>query len=204
MIARLEGLLREKSPTRVVVDAGGVGYELLIPLSTFSELPDEGKVVALFVHTHMRDSSIQLFGFGTERERSAFEMLLRASRVGPKLAQTILSGISSGDLLAAIRSADVNALRSVPGVGAKTAERILVELRDRAADFDDAAGGELGVGASGERPRETREEQALSALINLGVARPKAELAVAQAAKELGPDAAIEALIRAALRGLAR
>ncbi len=204
MIARLEGLLREKSPTRVVVDAGGVGYELLIPLSTFSELPDEGKVVALFVHTHMRDSVIQLFGFGTERERSAFEMLLRASRVGPKLAQTILSGISSGDLLAAIRSADVNALRSVPGVGAKTAERILVELRDRAADFDAAAGGELGGGAPGGRRRETREEQALSALTNLGVARPKAEPAVAHATQELGPDAAIEALIRAALRRLAR
>ena len=133
MIARVEGLLREKGPTRVVVDVAGVGYELLIPLSTFSELPDEGKTVALVVHTHMRDSAIQLFGFGTERERTAFELLLRASRVGPKLAQTILSGISPSDLLAAIRSGDVSALRSVPGVGAKRKRALLHHFGSAAA-----------------------------------------------------------------------
>ncbi len=202
MIARLEGALREKSPTRVVVDVAGVGYELLIPLSTFTELPDEGKTVAFFVHTHMRDSAIQLFGFGTERERTAFELLLRASRVGPKLAQTILSGILPGDLLDAIRRSDVSALRSVPGVGAKTAERILVELRDRVADFDPGRGGAAEGGAA--REEETPAEQAVSALTNLGVPRSRAEPVVAGAAKELGSDAAIEALIRAALRRLAR
>ena len=204
MIARLEGALREKSPMRVVVDVAGVGYELLIPLSTFTELPDEGKTVAFFVHTHMRDSAIQLFGFGTEHERTAFELLLRASRVGPKLAQTILSGILPGDLLDAIRRSDVSALRSVPGVGAKTAERILVELRDRVADFDPGHGGAAEGGAARERTRETPEEQAVSALTNLGVPRSRAEPVVAGAAKELGSDAAIEALIRAALRRLAR
>ena len=131
MIARLEGILRELGPTRIVVDVGGVGYELNVPLSTFTALPDEGKVVALYVHTHAREGAIQLFGFTTRAERAAFELLLRASRVGPKLAQTILSGISPTELLAAIRTGNVNALRAAPGVGTKTAERILVELRDR-------------------------------------------------------------------------
>ncbi len=204
MIARVEGLLREKGPTRVVVDVAGVGYELLIPLSTFSELPDEGKTVALVVHTHMRDSAIQLFGFGTERERTAFELLLRASRVGPKLAQTILSGISPADLLAAIRSGDVSALRSVPGVGAKTAERILVELRDRVTELAAAGRSAPNRGAPSEPWCDAPEEQAVSALTNLGIPRARAEPVVATAAKEMGSDAALEALIRAALRRLAR
>ncbi len=169
MIARLEGVLREKSPTRVVVDVGGVGYDVLIPLSTFSDLPDEGKTVALSIHTHMREGTIQLFGFGTTPERAAFELLLRASRVGPKLAA-----------------------------------RILVELRDRVGDLPtvpvETAGGAPLHGA----PRDARNEQALSALVNLGYSRAHAEAVMGDAEPEVGPDAAVEELIRAALRRLSR
>ncbi len=204
MIARLEGVLREKSPTRVVVDVGGVGYDVLIPLSTFSDLPDEGKTVALSIHTHMREGTIQLFGFGTTPERAAFELLLRASRVGPKLAQTILSGISPQNLVGAIRSADVGSLQAVPGVGPKLAARILVELRDRVGDLPtvpvETAGGAPLHGA----PRDARNEQALSALVNLGYSRAHAETVMGDAEPEVGPDAAVEELIRAALRRLSR
>ena len=131
MIARLEGVLLERAPTRVLVDVNGVGYEVFVPFSTFAALPDVGKTVALRIHTHAREGALQLFGFATAVERTAFELLLRASRVGPKLAQTVLSGIDPADLLAAIRDGNPAPLRAVPGVGAKMADRILVELRDR-------------------------------------------------------------------------
>jgi Holliday junction DNA helicase RuvA len=139
VIARLAGVLLERSPTRVVIDVGGVGYEALIPLSTFARLPDEGKTVALRIHTHVREDALQLFGFATELERAAFVLLLHASRVGPKLAQTVLSGIEASALVRAIERGDVATLRSVPGVGAKLAERIIVELRDRVAELADAS-----------------------------------------------------------------
>ena len=126
MIARLEGVLREQQPTRVVVDVGGVGYEVHIPLSTFTELPTPGKTVALQIHTHAKDGAIQLFGFFSEAERVAFELLLRANRVGPRLAQTILSGITPAVLLDAIRNGSAAVLRAVPGVGTKVAERCKV------------------------------------------------------------------------------
>ena len=205
MIAWLEGTLRERTPTRVVVDVSGVGYELQIPLSTFAVLPDAGKVISLHVHTHARDGALQLFGFANPLERSAFELLLRASRVGPKLAQTVLSGIGPAELLQAIRDADVAPLRAVPGVGPKVAARILVELRDRADELAAA------VAESGEAvPRaaspasSAAREQALSALLNLGYSKGVAERVLADVEEELGPDASIEAYVRAALKGLSR
>lgn len=199
MIGRVEGALVEKQPTRVLVDVGGVGYELSIPLSTFGRLPDEGKVVALRVHTHVRDDALLLFGFATEVERVAFELLIRASRVGPKLAQAILSGIEASDLLAAIRAEDVSALHSVPGVGAKTAERIVLELRDRVPD---GFGESPPVGAIPSSESELRA-QLLSALVNLQVTRAKAERVVEGVIDEHGEEAPIELLVRAALRRLA-
>ena len=204
MIARLEGILRELGPTRIVVDVGGVGYELNVPLSTFTALPDEGKVVALFVHTHAREGAIQLFGFTTRAERAAFELLLRASRVGPKLAQAILSGISPTELLSAIRTRSVNTLRAAPGVGTKTAERILVELRDRVHEL--AALVQLPEAADGGEtaPTVRIREQTLSALLNLGYPKAQAERALAGAENEAGPDATLEALVRVSLRRLAR
>jgi len=206
MIARLEGVLRELGPTRIVVDVGGVGYELNIPLSTFAELPDVGKTVALHVHTHAREGAIQLFGFYATTERAAFELLLRASRVGPKLAQTILSGISPADLLAAIRTGNVNALRAAPGVGTKMAERILVELRDRVHELAAMVQpGESELAEPGETaPTVLIREQTLSALLNLGYPKAQAERALAGAEEEAGPESTLETLVRVTLRRLAR
>ncbi len=205
MIAHLEGVLRGLSPTRVIVDVGGVGYEVHVPLSTFSELPDVGKTVALHVYTHAREGAIQLFGFHTPAERAAFDLLLRASRVGPRLAQTVLSGITPAELLEAIRGNKVTVLRGVPGIGTKMAERILVELRDRADELAAV------LGSAGETPRtaatpavEPLREQTLSALLNLGYARAQAERALEIAAEETGDDATLENLVRASLRQLSR
>jgi len=202
MIARLEGVLLERAPTRVLIDVSGVGYEVFIPFSTFTALPDVGKTVALRIHTHAREGALQLFGFATEVERTAFELLLRASRVGPKLAQTVLSGIDPADLLQAIRDANAAPLRAVPGVGAKMADRILVELRDRVDELTLAV---RGAGSSPIAPAEPEgRAQALSALLNLGYPRAQAERALERAGESVAEDADVESWVRAALRGLAR
>jgi Holliday junction DNA helicase RuvA len=201
MIGRLAGILHEKSPTRVLIDVGGVGYEAAISLSTFTRLPDAGKPVALRVHTHLRDTALQLYGFATEREREVFEMLIQVSRVGPKLAQTLLSGLDADHVLGAIQGEDVAVLRSVSGVGARTAERIVVELRERARErFGDfaAAGSVAPLASSGA------SGQLLSALVNLQVPRGQAEKIVDAVVAELGEDASIDALVRAALPRLSR
>ena len=201
MIARLEGLLIERTPTRVVIDVGGVGYEASIPLSTFGRLPDEGKTVALRIHTHVREDALQLYGFATELERAAFALLLHASRVGPKLAQTILSGIDAAVLVRAIERGDVATLRSVPGVGAKLAERIIVELRDRVAELVDV---EREPAARAAPPDDGRRSELLSALVNLQTPRPKAERVAEEVVGDHGADTPIEELVRAALQRLAR
>jgi Holliday junction DNA helicase RuvA len=188
MIGRLEGVLLEKSPTRVLLAVNGVGYEALIPLSTFTRLPDEGKTVALRIHTHVREDAFQLYGFFSQGERAAFELLLHASRIGPKLAQTILSGIEAGALVVAIRDGDAAALRAVPGVGAKTAERIVVELRDRAEDLARVGVDfprESGRGSQASAQSETRH-QLVSALLNLQTPKGKAEGVSAEVIEALG------------------
>jgi Holliday junction DNA helicase RuvA len=202
MIGRLEGVLFEKQPTCVILDVGGVGYEVSIPLSTFVRLPDPGKRVALRIHTHLRENALQLYGFATELERDVFELLLHASRVGPKLAQTVLSGLEASQVLAAIRSGNVVVLQSVSGVGAKLAQRLVVELRDRAFErFGGAppAGAPPGAAETGEA-----RTQLLSALVNLQVPRSQAERIVDEVVAEHGADAPIEALVRAALPRLSR
>jgi Holliday junction DNA helicase RuvA len=198
VIAYLEGQLREKLPTRVVLDVSGVGYEVLIPLSTFYELPDEGKTVALRIHTHVREDVLQLFGFRSARERAVFELLLRTSGVGPKLAQGILSGIAPDELVTAIENGDVATLRAVPGVGTKTAERIVVDLRDRVRELD--AADPATARARRAPASDAAAEEAASALVNLGYPRGHAERAVAHAREELDEAAPLEDLIRAALR----
>ncbi len=206
MIARLEGELLEKAPTRVLLGVGGVGYEALIPLSTFTRLPDEGKTVALRIHTHVREDALQLYGFFTRDEHAAFELLLHASRIGPKLAQTVLSGIEAGALVAAIRDGDAASLRAVPGVGAKTADRIIVELRDRAEDLARAGACAREPSGRASRPSgesETRREL-VSALLNLQIAKARAERVSADVIETLGESAPIADLIRAALRRLAK
>ncbi len=204
MIARLEGVLLEREPTRVLLEVHGVGYEVSVPLSTFAALPDVGKTVSLRIHTHAREGAIALFGFATALERTAFELLLRASRVGPKLAQTVLSGLDPADLLRAIRDGDAAPLRAVPGVGTKMADRILVELRDREDELA-AAVREAGIAPIAAPPSApVAREEALSALLNLGVTRQQAERALERVASAVADDADVEVWVRMALKGLAR
>lgn len=203
MIAWLEGKLREKAPTRIVLDVQGVGYELLVPLSTFETLPDLGKAVSLLVHTAVREDAIQLFGFATSLEKELFHLLLRASRVGPKLAQSILSGMEPHRLLRLLREADAKGLRKAPGVGPKLAERIAVELRD---DAEKLAGrlAASGIGVpGGEIAAVDPAEELLSALTNLGYPPAQAGRVVEAALSEASADASLEDLIRVALRRLA-
>jgi len=201
VIAWLEGELRERAPTRVVVDVQGVGYELHVPFTTYEVLPDEGKTVALHVHTHAREGALQLFGFATREERCAFELLLKASRVGPKLAQTLLSGISPAQLLSAIRAGDTAPLRAVPGVGPKMADRIQVELRDR---VEELAASLASTAPDAEVAHAgAARDQALSALQNLGYPKARAEEVLAAAAAEID-EVDVESLVRSALRRLAR
>ena len=205
MIAWLEGTLREKTPVRVVMDVGGVGYELHVPLSTFTGLPETGKTVSLHVHTVAREDALLLYGFATRYEKTVFELLLRANRVGPRLAQTILSGIAPDRLIAALRDGEVSALRGIPGVGAKTGERMVVELRERAAEIGTAEGAEAAGDSAGRGTGASElSDQVLSALVNLGYPRAHAERVVEAAVEEAGEGADIESLIRIALRRLAR
>ena len=197
-------MLRNVAPTCVVVDVAGVGYEVNIPLSTFTELPDEGEPVALRIYTHAREGAIQLFGFLTESERAAFTLLLRANRVGPKLAQTVLSGISPVELFEAIQLGKVAVLRAAPGVGSKMAERILLELRDRTGELAATltSAGELEPSLEGDDPSTTSLGQALSALLNLGYSKQQADRALTRAAEDEGDDSTLEGLVRGSLRVL--
>jgi Holliday junction DNA helicase RuvA len=203
MIAWLEGNLREKSPTRVVLDVRGVGYELLVPLSTFETLPDLGKTVSLLVHTAVREDAIQLFGFATALEKELFHLLLRANRVGPKLAQSILSGMEPARLLQRLREADAKGLRKAPGVGPKLAERIAVELRDDAEKLSLRLGASEAGGSSLSEVSVDPAEELLSALTNLGYPPAQAGRVVEAALSEATPDVGLEELIRIALRRMA-
>lgn len=204
MIAWLEGNLREKAPTRIVLDVQGVGYELLIPLSTFKTLPDLGKTVSLLVHTAVREDAIQLFGFASALEKELFYLLRKASRVGPKLAQSILSGMEPVTLLRLLRTADAKGLQRAPGVGPKLAERIAVELRDEAAKLAGRIGTEGLEGEGTSLSAVEPDEELLSALVNLGYSRGQAERVVEAALEEAQPESSLEELIRIALRRLAR
>lgn len=204
MIAHLEGVLREKTATRAVVLVGGVGYEVHVSLSTFGALPDEGKPVSLRIHTHVREDAIQLFGFHTDLERALFEQLIRTSGVGPKLAQSVLSGMAPRDLVAALAREDVAALRGIPGIGVKTAQRLLVDLRDRIDELSAAAALETGA-APAPTPGGDVFEEVVSALVNLGSVRARAEKVAREVADEIGgADTPIETWVRAALRRLSR
>lgn len=205
MIARLEGRLREKAPTRLVLDVGGVGYELLVSLQTFESLPEKGKTVALEVRTVVREDAFLLYGFATGLERDAFDLLVKANRVGPRLAQAILSGVAPQPLLRALREGDAGALQRAPGVGPKLAERMALELREGAGELLDSVGSPSASepGAPGGGSAEVRDEL-LSALVNLGYPRSHAERVAEVSAREAGEGASIETLIRVALKRLAR
>ena len=192
MIALLKGTLIEKMPEVVIIDAGGVGYEVFIPLSTFYDLPAPGAPATLHIHTRLREDSLRLFGFFSQQEKQIFEVLIGINKVGPKLALAILSGLPFSELWAAVSSNDVARLSAIPGVGKKTAERLALELRDKLA---------APVGQKGEiAPASSNpmRDDALSALVNLGYKKPDAEKALDKL-NEDGATDSIETLIRNSL-----
>ena len=197
MIARLSGTVIEKHPNRIIVDVNGVGYEVLVPLSTFYGLGDAGAAVALRVHTHVREDVIALYGFASELEQQLFERLIGISGIGPKLALAVLSGIDPGDLVRAIRMQDVARLTRIPGVGKKTAERIGLELKDRLPEAATPPGADAAPGA------DDLKADLLSALTNLGYNRAVAEKALESAVKK-SPQAGFEQLLRDILRHMIR
>lgn len=190
MIANLRGRLLRKGPQEAVVDVSGVGYRVLIPVSTFYRLGAEGAEVSLRVHTHVREDALSLFGFWSAEEQSLFERLIEVAGVGPKLAINILSGIEAGELVEALRGADLARLTRIPGVGRKTAERLVVELKDKmptAPPAESAAGG------------GPRREDLVSALANLGYSRAEAERSVGRVLREDGRGG-FEDLLRRSLQ----
>jgi Holliday junction DNA helicase RuvA len=194
MIAHLRGRLLAKHPNQAIVDAGGVGYDVTITVPTFSDLPAAGTEVSLYIHTHVREDAIALFGFLRAEEKQLFERLISVSGIGPKLAITILSGMAAADMVAAIRGNDIARLTRIPGIGKKTAERMVLELRDKVGQFGATAAA---------TPMTAIEEDVLSALVNLGYARPAAERALAAAAKNGGPRE-FDVLFREAMGALAK
>ena len=197
MIARLAGTLVEKHPSRLIVDVGGVGYDVLVPLSTFYGLGDPGAGVALRIHTHVREDVIALYGFASSLEQELFERLISISGIGPKLALSVLSGIDPAELVRAIRTQDVARLTRIPGVGKKTAERIGLELKDRMPTAAQTPGADVEPAT----PQDALREDLLSALANLGYQRASAEKAV-EAALKKDPEASFEGALRAVLRGM--
>jgi holliday junction DNA helicase RuvA len=199
VIAYLRGRISEKQPNRIVIDVNGVGYDVAVPLSTFYGAGDPGSEIALRIHTHVREDALSLFGFSTPLELALFERLIGISGIGPKLALAVLSGIEPPDLVRAIEHADVARLTAIPGVGKKTSERIVVELKDRLPRLHPTAT----AAASGVPQPSAMRDDLLSALMNLGYHRPLAEHAV-DAAIKLAPDGGFERMLKHALRELAR
>jgi Holliday junction DNA helicase RuvA len=205
MIAHLSGTLLAKHANTVILDVGGVGYEVTIPLSTFYDLEDAGANVALRIYTHVREDALQLFGFKTARERELFMRLISVSGIGPKLGITMLSGMSADEIIASIRTNNLARLTSIPGVGRKTAERLVIELRDKIAALSSPAleeefGAKAGASPSTE---DAVREDALSALLNLEYPKAAAEKAITAAMQE-GGELSVEIILRRALRQLAK
>lgn len=200
MIGWLSGKVVQAAPDRLILDVGGVGYQVAIPLSTYYEIQkaDAGANLRLFIHTHVREDALALYGFWSERERELFERLIAISGIGPRLAQVVLSGMAPDELIAALASSDVARLVRIPGVGKKTAERMVVELRDKlqalAAQLPAARATAASAGS---------DTDLVAALVNLGYKPALAEGAVGAARKE-SPEAAFHELLRLALRRLSR
>lgn len=195
MIGHLQGTLIRATPDRLLLDVQGVGYEVHVPLSTWYEIERRREErIRLFIHTHMREDGIALFGFWTEREKLLFERLIAVSGIGPRLARVILSGMPPDDLLGAIAAGDVGRLATIPGVGRKTAERMVLELKDKMREL---------VAELPERAAAPDDQDVVSALVNLGYKAGQAERAVAESRREK-PDAAFHELLRASLNRLSR
>lgn len=195
MITFLDGILDEKQPTRIVMNVGGVGYEVLVPLSSLDRLPPEGEACRILIYHHITDVSQALFGFCSKEERSMFTLLLGVSGIGPKIAVSALSGLSVRELKVALIESDVKRISSIPGIGKKTAERVIVELRDK---FSAGDAFEAIAGADAE-PGDHRLRDAALALISLGYKQDDARKMVK--ALKLEPSTSVETLIRMALTG---
>ncbi len=206
MIAHLSGILLSKQPNSVIVDVGGVGYELIIPVSTFYELEATGANTQLRVYTHVREEALQLYGFKTARERELFLQIISVSGIGPKIAITLLSGMGANEIITSIHTNNLARLTSIPGVGRKTAERLVVELRDKITALSSPALEEEFSGEPGQRASTSADamrDDALSALLNLGYQKTAAEKAI-KAAIDEGGDLSVELILRRGLRSLSR
>ena len=205
MIAHLSGTLLAKHATSVIVDVGGVGYEVTIPVTTFYDLGEPNTPVRLRIYTHVREEALQLFGFRTERERELFTLLISVSGIGPKSAVAMLSGMNADEIVMAIRTNNYARLTSIPGVGRKTAERLVIELRDKMAALSSPAlEQEIAAGADGApQSEDALREDTLAALLQLGFPKPAAEKAITNATQE-GGDLSVETLLRRSLRQLSK
>ncbi len=198
MLSHLKGILHHKSPTEIVVDVNGVGYALSIPLSTFEKLGEAGSAISILTYLHVREDILQLYGFATESERELFRLLISVSGIGPKIAQGILSGAQTTELQNLIAQGNVAALTAIPGIGRKTAERLIVELRDKIAKLEPP------LATAGSSPAGIRAE-ALMALTSLGYNRAAAEKAIRAALQEFdGKEPTIQELLKQALKSAGR
>lgn len=203
MIAFLSGRLIEKSANSVIVDVGGVGYEVAIPLSTFYEIGEVGETVELRIYTNVREDAIQLFGFKTQREKDLYLKLISVQGVGAKSGITMLSGMSADEIVSALRTENLAKLTSIPGVGRKTAERLVIELRDKVVELSAGVPAEASMAAAAGVGSEGVYDDALSALVNLGYQKNAAEKAL-QRVRQDGVEANVQKLLRAALQRLAK
>lgn len=203
MIAFLSGKLLEKDANSVIVDVGGVGYEVTIPLSTFYELGDVGSDVNLRIYTYVREDSLLLFGFKTARERELYLKLISVQGIGAKSGIAMLSGMSADEIVAAIRTDNLARLTSIPGVGKKTAERLVIELRDKVGDLAAGVSAGTSMAAAAAIGVDAVFDDALSALVNLGYQKQAAEKALQQVIKE-GGELSVQKLLRQALQRLAK
>lgn len=199
MIARISGTLVHKSPAYLIVDAHGVGYRIFIPLTTFYDIPDLGQPVTLNVHTQVKQDAINLFGFYTSEEREIFKLLLAVNGIGPKLALNVLSGIAAGELIKALSEGNLKRLVGIPGVGKKMAERIILELRDKALKLWDQ---EAAPRVRTDLPGADLREDALSALMNLGYKSPVASEAVDNVIRQFPAGLTLDLLLKNALKVL--
>jgi Holliday junction DNA helicase RuvA len=198
MIAQIRGFLVQKDPGSVIVEAGGIGYQLFVSLSTFYDLPDLNEPVTLHAHTHVREDLLQLFGFSTLLEKDLFQILIGVSGIGPTLALNILSGISPPDLLRSLEGRDMNRLQSVPGIGRKIAERMMVDLQEKARKIESR----WALPLKAAPPLGGPAEDVISALLNLGYKKAQAEKAVESVFQQT-PDLTLEKALKASLKILA-
>lgn len=201
MIARLSGILIEKSITHCVVDVCGVGYRVVVPLTTFYELPEIDQPVVIHIHTHVREDAFSLYGFHDQQERAVFQLMISVSGIGPKLAINILSGIAAGELIRAVTKDDLKRLTGIPGVGKKTAERMILEMKDKVAKFGKEAA--VPAGTLAVKTGDQVEDDAFSALVNLGYKGSTVKEVIDRILRETSEIPSLDRLLKQALKTLA-